>query len=357
MTSTRACHAYLHAATWNVEFSAAARKQVREMETYEVRSCVRGHHVFKSVWNPIIGQQLVCKRETNNPTDVYAVAVMRGSTVVGHVPRKISAACARFLERKGTIQCTITGSRRSSEDLPQGGLEVPCTLKFQGEAKDVVKMRKLVVPIDTTPAPEPHQPSKKRKIDGDSDFVDVDAFVPSKPDTSKPWLTFRGITQTDADKVTIEARSWLNDKHIDFAQTLLQVQFGSVSGLKSTLGLTQHQQPPYRNSKALQVIHCKGNHWVVASSLGCVAKVEVFDSLYSSVDAPTKKLVRQLFGEEASIEKASGPKQVGGDDCGVFAIATCTSLAHGCHPHEFDIRHMRAHLVKCFENFCLTVFP
>ena len=87
--------------------------------------------------------------------------------------------------------------------------------------------------IDTTPAPEPHQPSKKRKIDGDSDFVDVDAFVPSKPDTSKPWLTFRGITLTDADKVTIEARSW----HIDFAQTLLQVQFGSVSGLESTLGL------------------------------------------------------------------------------------------------------------------------
>ena len=96
---------------------------------------------------------------------------------------------------------------------------------------------------------------------------------------------------------------------------------------------------------------------MVVSSLGCVAKVEMFDSLYSSVDTPTNKLVRQLFGEEASIVKASGPKQVGGDDCGVFAIAACTPLAHGCHPHEFDIRHMRADLVKCFENFCLTVFP
>ena len=86
MTSTRACHAYLYAAMWNVEVSAAARKQVREMETYEVRSCVRGHHVFKSVWNPIIGQQLVCKRETNNPTDVYAVAVMRGSSCTNSSP-------------------------------------------------------------------------------------------------------------------------------------------------------------------------------------------------------------------------------------------------------------------------------
>ena len=90
---------------------------------------------------------------------------MRGSIVVGHVTRKILVAWARFLERNGTIQCNITGSRCFSEDLLQGGLEVPCTFKFQGEAKDVVKMRKLVVTIDTTPFPEPHQPSKKRMIE------------------------------------------------------------------------------------------------------------------------------------------------------------------------------------------------
>ena len=62
------------------------------MDTYEVESCVRGHHVFGSIWSPTIGEQLVCKRQIGNPQDVYAVAVMRGATVVGHVPRKISAA-------------------------------------------------------------------------------------------------------------------------------------------------------------------------------------------------------------------------------------------------------------------------
>ena len=70
------------------------------METYEVISCVRGHHV---------GEQLVCKREVSNTQDTYAVAVIHGGTVVGHVPRKISAACSLFLGRKGSIRCTISG--------------------------------------------------------------------------------------------------------------------------------------------------------------------------------------------------------------------------------------------------------
>ena len=35
--------------------------------------------------------------------------------------------------------CEVTGSRRASVDLPQGGLEVPCTLKFVGEKKFVTR--------------------------------------------------------------------------------------------------------------------------------------------------------------------------------------------------------------------------
>ena len=90
------------------------------------------------------GEELPCKRETGNDKDRYAVAVMRGDTIVGHVPRKISAACSLFLRRNGTIRCTVTGSRRFSADLPQGGLEVPCELKFKGEPNDVAKVRKLL---------------------------------------------------------------------------------------------------------------------------------------------------------------------------------------------------------------------
>ena len=43
-------------------------------------------------------------REEGNDKDRYTVAVTKsGSGVVGHVPRKISAACALFLQKGGSI--------------------------------------------------------------------------------------------------------------------------------------------------------------------------------------------------------------------------------------------------------------
>ena len=70
-----------------------------------VDSCIRGHHVFKSIWTPTMGEQL----EIGNIKGLYAVAVFRDRTIVGHVPRKISAACALFLQREGSIHCVVTG--------------------------------------------------------------------------------------------------------------------------------------------------------------------------------------------------------------------------------------------------------
>ena len=83
-------------------------------------------------------------------TDVYAVAIVEGDTVVGHVPRSISAVCYLFITRGGTIVCEIidsiglstiygeiTGARQYFADLPQGGLELPCKLLFYGSTKDI----------------------------------------------------------------------------------------------------------------------------------------------------------------------------------------------------------------------------
>ena len=76
-----------------------------------VDSCIRGHHVFKNIWTPTMGEQLPCRREIGNNNDRYVVARLRNRTTVGHVPRKISAACALFLQREGSIHCVVTGKR------------------------------------------------------------------------------------------------------------------------------------------------------------------------------------------------------------------------------------------------------
>ena len=76
------------------------------------------------------------KRESGNNKDPYTVAVIQRGTIVGYVPRKISAACSLFLH--STIHCTISRARR------QGSFEVPCKLMFKGQPNDVAKVRKLL---------------------------------------------------------------------------------------------------------------------------------------------------------------------------------------------------------------------
>ena len=100
------------------------------MAERELPCCVRGYHIYKTIWAATIGEELVCEREPTNAIDRYAVAVIKDGTIIGHLPKKLSKICSIFLRRGGSITCEVTGSRRYSADLPQGGL-----VTFQGQAK------------------------------------------------------------------------------------------------------------------------------------------------------------------------------------------------------------------------------
>ena len=129
-----------------------------------MKSCIRGFHVYADEWQPVEGEKLVCKPQTNNSKDYYAVAVCKPITasalgqaaasseaeyetrVVGHVPRLISRVCWLFLQKEGSlVHCIVTnGGRRYSADLPQGGLEIPCTLTFTGKEEELLKVHSLL---------------------------------------------------------------------------------------------------------------------------------------------------------------------------------------------------------------------
>jgi hypothetical protein len=83
-----------------------------------------------------------CVREPTNRTNRYAVATVRGGTIIGHLPRKISKLYTLFMRNCGSIRCVVTGTRRFSLDLPQGGLEIPCHLLFEGKVKIIKKLKK-----------------------------------------------------------------------------------------------------------------------------------------------------------------------------------------------------------------------
>ena len=80
--------------------------------------------MYKEIWEAAVGEVLMCEREPHNVQDRCAVAVKKAGTVIGHLPQKLSRVCSLFLRQGGgTIDCTVTGGRRYSVDLPQGGLE------------------------------------------------------------------------------------------------------------------------------------------------------------------------------------------------------------------------------------------
>ena len=95
--------------------------------------CVRGY-IFKSFWDAIIGSILPTKHEDNPQFLVhnkYAIALINSEPVtVGHLPKSISKLVHFFVKHVGKLTCEITGSKRYSPDLEQGGLEIPAEIIF-----------------------------------------------------------------------------------------------------------------------------------------------------------------------------------------------------------------------------------
>jgi len=93
---------------------------------FSTDTAIRGYHIYKEIWTPVIGECVQCEIEPENDHDLYAVAMKKQDLdqdrVIDHVLRTISTLCHFFLSRGGAISGTVIGVRRYSTDLPQGGL-------------------------------------------------------------------------------------------------------------------------------------------------------------------------------------------------------------------------------------------
>ena len=65
--------------------------QITMATSFRIESTVRGHH--EASWSPYIGEELPVQCEVNNIHNDFAVAVLKNSNTVGHVPREISRVC------------------------------------------------------------------------------------------------------------------------------------------------------------------------------------------------------------------------------------------------------------------------
>ena len=61
----------------------------------------------------------------------------------------------------------------------------------------------------------------------------------------------------------------------------------------------------------------------------------LYDSIFLSIDDEACRLLTHTFGKNEII-MGKAPKQEGNKDCGVYAIATCVSLANGTSSYLYD---------------------
>ena len=152
----------------------------------------------------------------------------------------------------------------------------------------------------------------------------------------------------------------LNDKHIYVAQRLLPKQFPFFKGLNSTL---VHRSIGSWVDNYIQIMHCRMNHWITATTIGCeVGEVSVYDSLYSDIDNKTKESIQRILCmPDIKFSVPCVQKQNGVKDCGLFAIAFTAFLVNGNNPEQlltytFQQDELRNHLVKCLEQGYVTPF-
>jgi len=342
---------------------------------------IRGYHEYKHIWeSPSPADHLFCQREIRNPHDTYAVAIKGSVTgdgtvaTVGHVPRKISAICSIFIRRAGSITCVGNGTRHYSSDLPQGGLEIPCVLKFtakiQSEAAKTESLLVSALNVTSTGISEEMQTVPLNKLCSDvMDHVAMQAVVNDTIPKSEPRPTVDLTSSTDSppakkqktfDREKIIMGDELSDGEINYTQQLLKTKHPKVGGLRLTLYNGKFQD--IENN--VQILHCSArHHWITATTLNCKAgEVKIFDSLFTFCDKETREIMYEFYQrgtEKLTITMSQCQKQTGGKDCGLFAIAFAVALVFNLNVSRFKFHQkmLRPHLVDCFTKGVMTPFP
>ena len=148
-----------------------AMSQLQAKSNVEVASWIRGYHAYKDCWEVEIGQVLTLQQEPTNPQDKNAIAIIKDSNVVGHMPKGLASTktgvgiIRHFLskaERKGEVEVTGKSVNRGGGY----GMEVPCIYKFTGQAKYTELLEKLL-DFDNNLSVRKEIAGKKRRFEQD----------------------------------------------------------------------------------------------------------------------------------------------------------------------------------------------
>ena len=142
-------------------------------------------------------------------------------------------------------------------------------------------------------------PCKREKVESNVSVIDLEEVPTTYVDNTQaaPWQSIGRTALNMSDRGCIISGDKLNDKHMNFAQMLIKQHFKHLECLKYPVVLSTLKPFP-TTTKILQIMHTREDHWVVASMIRCAeGEINIYNSLYGSVETSTTSLIVKLFGD------------------------------------------------------------
>ena len=62
-------------------FTASEKPNIAERQASILESVIRGRHIYKQIWRPLVGEILTLEREEDNNHDKFAVSLLKHAIV------------------------------------------------------------------------------------------------------------------------------------------------------------------------------------------------------------------------------------------------------------------------------------
>ena len=271
---------------------------------------------------------------------------------------------------EGIVSIPALGQNETTSDLDLDEIQIDHVKSRRGRPKGTKKpfwnfsKRSSVMNKKRKAADTIENISKKVK----SQEKKVPNLLASQNDNNRDWITISKLSLKLKDKDDLEKSELLNDKTIDVAHEIMKTQFANpkINGFQSVLNKQRNSNFNRVEKDMVQILHrgsMDSGHWFTISTLNCPEGiVNVFDSMYSDLDQESKSQILSILKHEGKFVKfhmIPVQRQVGGTECGVFAIAFAVALSFGLNPTKliFDQSKMRTHLITCLSQKQFSNFP
>ena len=101
------------------------------VKLYKYTSAVRRYHYYRNYWQPVVGEELNCMHERDNPFDLFAIAIKKSTgtgETVRHIPMENSRVTKYLMDRGARFTVVLTSSQYCVSPSVQGRLEIPCEI-------------------------------------------------------------------------------------------------------------------------------------------------------------------------------------------------------------------------------------